>query len=198
MKLQLTRNDPARTTLVNLDGNVPQFRITTPGFLRKTSTIYKISPEAAEEHKEELLRGDDDFILKKDTNSDPLEVMVSGVEERARIHWHRLTGSRLIYNGRILEIKSFLPKKGFLKRARTFTGPDGLSYRWVWGVTSYLEVDDETKPAKEIAKFRQGNILKGVKPYLEIHEGGLHMVELIVITWVFVETRRREDDNQVV
>lgn len=30
-------------------------------------------------------------------------------------------------------------------------------------------------------------------PYLEIKPEGMHMVELIVLTWVYVATRKREE-----
>lgn len=53
-----------------------------------------------------------------------------------------------------------------------------------------LEVDE--KHGATVAKFRHENILTGTKPALEVDASMLHMLDLIVITWIYFEKTRRE------
>ncbi len=59
-----------------------------------------------------------------------------------------------------------------------------------------LELNDGFKPAKLIARFKEANLLKGSKSILEIDEAGSHILDLIVITWVFVEKYRRDGESK--
>lgn len=59
-----------------------------------------------------------------------------------------------------------------------------------------LEVDDNSKQPIMVAKMRQRNIFKGTKPALEISEAGAHMLDMLVVTWIFVEHRRRERERR--
>lgn len=103
MNLYLSRTPHLNTILSDAEGKA-LYQIRTPGlFLRKTTTIYRISPEAALRYKDELAKG-------KDARDD----WDLGAEECARIHWHILKTSRLIHNGVIHEIEDFMPPRGVL------------------------------------------------------------------------------------
>ncbi|KAK7691230.1 hypothetical protein QCA50_006333 [Cerrena zonata] len=182
MQLQLSRNSTTNTVLSIPDGR-PLYHIYTPGpLLRKTSFIYKI-PETNVQRYEGV---------EKMT-----EVVPNQEEEIARIHWHLLHSSKLIWDEKTLEMKKFLESKGFWGRARIFTGPDGKNYKWNMGwLTSYLELDDASEAPKRVAELHQGNFLKGKKSVLEIDESVLFMQDLIIITFIFVETRRRDREKR--
>ena len=104
MQLQLSRNSTTNTVLSIPDGGRPLYHIHTPGpILRKTSTIYKI-PETNTQRYEEVENG-------KMTNVAP-----APEEEIARIHWHMFHSSKLVWDGKVLEIKKFLESQGFWAR----------------------------------------------------------------------------------
>ncbi len=103
MDLYLSRSSHLNTILSDAEGRA-FYRIHTPGlFLRKTTMIYRISPDAALKYKEELAKG-------KDVGDD----WDLGAEEFARIHWHIFKTSRLIFNGIIHEIEDFMPARGIM------------------------------------------------------------------------------------
>ncbi|KAK7677062.1 hypothetical protein QCA50_019960 [Cerrena zonata] len=47
-------------------------------------------------------------------------------------------------------------------------------------------------PARVVVKMNQGNIFKRRHPALEVDDSVTFMLDLIVITWVYVETKRRD------
>ena len=57
-----------------------------------------------------------------------------------------------------------------------------------------LELAD-TDPSTTIMTMRDPNptLRKGAEPALEIDASVLHLLDLLIVTWVFVERRRRED-----
>jgi len=174
---------PKNTVLRDSTGK-PIYLISTPGIIHKTTTIYKIPAGACTEFsdKEKLKE------VKRLKNE-----VDCGLEEKARIHWRVFNSSRLVYNGQIREMKDFMPRVGFSCRNRTFLGPDGLSYRWHMGHSaSQLFLNDGSNPRKMVAKMYPRNIFTGKKARLEIDAAGLHILETIVITWVYVETLRRK------
>ena len=94
-----------------------------------------------------------------------------------------------------------------------FTGPDGVQYRWSLGpggmtlpkvrvfftspVPSTLNcgtklvTTDEKKTV--IAEFHRARYFKKKqKARLEVRPAGMHMLDHIILTFVFAETRRRE------
>ncbi|KAI0081488.1 hypothetical protein K474DRAFT_1578782, partial [Panus rudis PR-1116 ss-1] len=156
------------------------YYIHTPGHLtRKTTFIYKISPIDAERFK-----GRDDLD----------ESDLTGHEDMARIHWHMnlISSSKLVYNGTTVDLDVFMPKKAFWKSSRAFTGPDGRTYVWHESLGAcHVNLEDGNNPTVKVAEYKQRNIFKGEKPYLEIYPEGEHMADLIVITWLYYETRRR-------
>ncbi|KAI0081489.1 hypothetical protein K474DRAFT_1350066 [Panus rudis PR-1116 ss-1] len=107
-----------------------------------------------------------------------------------------MSSSKLVYNGTTVDLDVFMPRKAFWRSARAFTGSDGRKYTWHQSISScYLDLEDRSQPAVTIAEFKQRSILKGRKAYLEIHPQGEHMADLIVITWLYYETRRRENER---
>ena len=94
-----------------------------------------------------------------------------------------------------------------------FTGPDGVQYRWAMGpfgtanpkaslpsvspVLSTLNhsmklvTTDEKKTV--IAEYRRArHVLEKQKARIEVQPAGMGMLDYIVLTFVFAETKRRE------
>jgi len=99
----------------------------------------------------------------------------------------------------MLETSKFIPSHGIpgIGWSRTFVGPDGKSYKWKMGlITSILELDDGSKPPTVVAHFHQKNTFKGTGAALELFPVGEHMLDVIVITWTYVESRRRDQERK--
>ena len=102
-------------------------------------------------------------------------------------------------------------------RSYLFTGPDGVEYRWAMGafgmnypkasllfispVSSALNWDmklvttDEKKTV--IAEFhRAHHFVNKQKARLEVQPAGMHMLDHIVLTFVFAESKRREREKR--
>jgi len=101
----------------------------------------------------------------------------------ASIEWHTFASSRLIYQGKEVELQEFMPnEKSFARGRRVLTGPDGRTYRWNHPV---LELNDGSKTPAAI--YKRSRRRKGEPATIEILPDGEHMLDLIVITWVYVE-----------
>ncbi|KAF9232128.1 hypothetical protein BU15DRAFT_55372, partial [Melanogaster broomeanus] len=81
---------------------------------------------------------------------------------------------------------------------RTFTGPDGLPYRWdmLFRVV-VLSLDDESR--SEIARYHRatvGIIGKKRKASLEIAPQAEHMLDLVILTFIYVEKLRMDKETR--
>jgi len=115
----------------------------------------------------------------------------------AEIRWRCFASSSLRFGAIEVDLSEYMPAKGFWRRTRVFTGPDGRSYKWHLRFTNcFLISDDEQKtPIARTHRYCSGFIGKARKASLEIYPAGQHMVDTIVVTWCFVETRRREREE---
>jgi hypothetical protein len=99
-------------------------------------------------------------------------------------------------------------------RSFTFTGPDGVQYRWALGSMGmncpkvrlsdplvFCTLNDETKlvtidDKTVIAEFHRPNhITNKQKARLEIQPAGMGMLDYIILTFVFAEQKRRERER---
>ncbi|KDQ53159.1 hypothetical protein JAAARDRAFT_436641 [Jaapia argillacea MUCL 33604] len=193
MKLILTKGDPKHTTLLDDEGR-EAYKITTlKKFARPDATTigrrnapHPLPSEAAtstQPQQEDSEEQDEEF------------------SEIARIYWRRVNPTELIFKGQKIILKEVMASIGFLNRDRQFIGPNGVAYIWKIPSRGHLElyVDDESKT--EVAALHGAS--KGVRnqkhpAFLEIQPAGLHMVDLIVVTMVYVEYIRvsRERANR--
>lgn len=88
LTLRLSHNSPMNTILLNEDEN-PMYTISTARrVFRRTAIIAR--------------------------HTFDVDGQATGViKETARIHWHHLTASKLVYNGEIREINKVIPRTGF-------------------------------------------------------------------------------------
>lgn len=145
MNLYLSRDSTWNTVLCDSEGKALYHIHTSNTLTQHTTKIARLSPDAGSKYAAELAEGKK---VGKDWDL--------GGEELSRIYWHSLKSSRLIHHGAIYELKDFMPWENalhtsvsvslqlrspltgsyILRRKRTFTAPDGRSYRWVTGTST--------------------------------------------------------------
>ncbi|KAI9463841.1 hypothetical protein HD554DRAFT_2040864 [Boletus coccyginus] len=144
-----------------------------------TTTIYKVMP-----------------------NDDPTD-MRDQLGVIGEIEWHQIGSSTFRLNGQEMQSDTFLPSHGILGRKRTFTGPDGSPYRWdmvfgPFGTVVVLSRDDGSRT--EVARYHRGSggiVGPKGKPRLVVDPDVEHMLDLIVLTFVYVEKIRMDKDIAV-
>jgi len=204
-KLVLTRNSALRTTIVNETTHRPLYTIQTPRqFSRKTTRIRRV-PQTDDLQPLFSDSDDGDYDSDDDASLDPKkgeekeelpeEEIPSGSDELARIHWHHLSHNRIIYKGRAMDRRHFLPKAG---NGFKFTVGD-VKLKWTLGPlgVSYpkLKLDDGSDTL--IAKFFEKNILKGRnKSYIDVSPFGMEILDDLIVTFVFAEDKRRDREDR--
>ncbi|KIJ69135.1 hypothetical protein HYDPIDRAFT_105702 [Hydnomerulius pinastri MD-312] len=133
-------------------------------------------------------------ISKVQPNSEK-EDMRDRFESFAEIEWHTFSSSVFRYEGKETKTKDFIPSGGIQGRRRTFVGPDGKSYKWVLNFTSVtLVLNDESKT--ELAHFRRSGIFgKTEDAVLEVSDSVAHMLDLVILTFIYVEKLRRDKET---
>jgi len=174
MLLTLSSESVRNTTFTNESGQVlyktsHPFKLGTMG----TTTIQKIVP-----------------------NTDPLD-MRDKFDAMGEIEWRLFGSSTFRTKGEEMQSNHFIPRHGITGRKRTFTGPDGLPYRWdmLFDVV-VLSRDDGSK--SEVARYHRGSfgiIGPRKKPCLDVDPDVTHMLDLIVLTFVYVEKLRMDKER---
>ncbi|KIJ92477.1 hypothetical protein K443DRAFT_685227 [Laccaria amethystina LaAM-08-1] len=173
MRLYLSTRKPWNSVYTTEDGQVV-YRTTTPWFERRTS-IERIVPNKD--------KGDmrDEFAH------------LAEVDYRVCI----FLSSHIRYAGQDLVTRDFFRKGSWSwqGRGRIFTGPDGIEYKWKFGahIRAELRLNDGTKTPVACYHRRSLGILSPAHPaYLEVFPIGEHMVDLIVVTLIYIERLRQE------
>ncbi|KAF8652782.1 hypothetical protein AX16_004174 [Volvariella volvacea WC 439] len=117
----------------------------------------------------------------------------------ARIDFHTIHQDVISMGGQDIEVSSFFRKGcfGAYGSNRIFTGPDGREYVWELGLTtSQLFLNDDSKPlvANYYTKFWTLRH-KPENAYLEIMPNGEHMVDVILVTFLYIEKIRNEREE---
>ncbi|KAF9228914.1 hypothetical protein BS17DRAFT_805624 [Gyrodon lividus] len=112
------------------------------------------------------------------------------------IEWHMLKKTLIRFNGRAVEADTMLVKRSW-NTGRYFIGPDERSYKWKLGAT-YCWL----KPAEsdfELARFHKKNLgimKESHPPYLDVSSRAVHMMDHIVLTYVYAEKLRRDQGER--
>ncbi|KAG2365613.1 hypothetical protein BDR07DRAFT_1398170 [Suillus spraguei] len=172
--LTLSSEHVCDTVITNEQGRV-LYKTDTPFKLlgAQTTTIQKIKPNGDHYH------------------------MLDQFDVLGEIEWHTFTSSKFRTGGTEVETKHFIPEKGLLGRKRVFTGPDGRPYRWDLETTVVvLSRDDGSR--MEVARFHRatlGVIGKKRKAMLEVSPEVAHMMDTVIMTFIYVEKLRRDRED---
>ncbi|KAF8957753.1 hypothetical protein BDZ97DRAFT_1669336 [Flammula alnicola] len=116
----------------------------------------------------------------------------------AHIAFQTFCSSRIRYREQELCVNELFKKKGwsFYGRNRIFTGPDGREYVWKMGarVCKVMSIHCHTR-IKDFHRRRLGILKKARPASLEIFEEGVHMVDFIVVTFIYMEKVRADRER---
>ncbi|KAG9308015.1 hypothetical protein JVU11DRAFT_12666 [Chiua virens] len=172
-------SESVRNTVFTDERGLPVFKSTTPFRLGVRTTT--ISRQATPTWSDESPGMDPDLI-----------------EVAGRIDWHCFGSSIFTIGGTTLESNVFLPRHGFFGRKRTFTGQDGRRYRWdMHSRDVVLSLDDSSRT--QIARYHRaslGIIGKRRHATLEIAPQAEHMLDLVILTFIYVEKLRMDKENR--
>ncbi|KAF9009728.1 hypothetical protein BDQ17DRAFT_1235777 [Cyathus striatus] len=113
----------------------------------------------------------------------------------AEVGFHDITPSRIRYRGQESSVNDFFGKKldwtGF-GSYHVFTGPDGKEYYWKLGTTAeVLFLNDDSKTPVAHFHHKHYGIFRKKRPAsLEIFPAGEHMMDLILVTFIYIEKLR--------
>lgn len=213
--LRLTKNSPLQTTLVDEATGHVKYKIETPVKIAHVLTqVRKFESHAQPPHHSEEDTGsdlDDDITLcgsmKGKLGSDGVkgeEMLVDpevpgASNEIARIYWKLLTSDKIAFQGREYVRSEFLQKCGKAEGSYTFTGPGDVQYRWTMDAKGLQLPKLVTADEKEtvIAEFHCTNHSRNKqKAQLEVRAEGMEMLDRIVLTFVYVEHKRRQREGK--
>jgi len=181
MNLYLTNHANVRnTSFCKADGQV-LYESETPGF---TFTPYLPTCRL---HRKTTIRK----MMKNDSSEDTTKHL-------ATIEWHTIRSSRIIYGGFEVPMSDFIPSQGPFSHQRVFAVPvEGRSFKWTLGVwRSTLELNDGSQTP--VARGHRSNIGILGKPRqacLEIFPGFEHLVDIILVTYIFIEKLRKDRER---
>ncbi|KAH7909214.1 hypothetical protein BJ138DRAFT_256042 [Hygrophoropsis aurantiaca] len=173
MRFILSSEHVRNTTVTNEHGQVV-YRTDTPFKIgSRTTTVLKIRPNYADADMR------DQFAVL------------------GAIQWHYIASSIFRFGGQEIQANEFIPASGILRRTRTFMGPDGRSYKWKLDfkvVVLYLNDGSKT----EVARYHRrslGIIGKKHDPYLEIFSHGEGILDVLILTFIYVEKLRMDKER---
>ncbi|KAF8128217.1 hypothetical protein EV363DRAFT_1170817 [Boletus edulis] len=114
------------------------------------------------------------------------------------IEWHRVKKTKFLFGQREMAVDRILYRRPY-SWGRYFTGPDGLTYKWKVGFR-YCWLKHETKHARaHLVKFHGRNL--GIRkpshpPFLEIAPEVAHMIDHIIVTYMYMERLRRDVEDE--
>ncbi|KAI5989972.1 hypothetical protein EDD15DRAFT_2283066 [Pisolithus albus] len=174
MRLILSSEGVRNTTMTNEDGQV-LYKTSTPlRFGVRTTTLYKVVP-----------------------NADP-DDMQDHLKAIGEIEWHAMGPSILRLHGQEMTTDTFIPRHGIRGRKRTFKGPDGFPYRWDMDF-KFVRLSRNDATRQELARFhrrRLGIIGSKRDPFLDVDPSLMHMLDMVVLTFVYVEKLRMDKERR--
>ncbi|KAG1754296.1 hypothetical protein EDB19DRAFT_1902450 [Suillus lakei] len=118
-------------------------------------------------------------------------------EDMAEIEWHSWSSSKLRFRGTEVLTADFIPARGWSRQKYVFTGPDGRPYRWdIQRGVVVLSRNEGNRT--EVARYHRatlGIIGKKRKATLEVSPEVVHMMDTIIMTFIYVEEVRSEEDG---
>ncbi|KAF8162640.1 hypothetical protein B0H34DRAFT_649917 [Crassisporium funariophilum] len=187
MYLYLSSRTPWNTTYCTEEGQVIYSADTPHKYSESPITIKRILPSV-------------NFDAQTADSEDTLRDQFSHLAE-IEYHSFRDYNSRIRYAGQDVAVSEFFTKKGWscygryaVVLNRVFKGPDGKEYTWhLSSSVCKLVTNDALKnPIASYHTKSLGFLSKARAASLEIFPAGEHMIDLILITFIYVERLRRE------
>ncbi|KAF8352171.1 hypothetical protein F5887DRAFT_1068518 [Amanita rubescens] len=220
MHLFLSKSSHLNSSYVNDDGQV-LYKVKTPFQFKfgLVSTIKSALPDYIpapgsskingpppyKSTSDNDVKGDVEFDATPDDDVDADDVGLEDAELRERfahlaeIKFNKITSSVMRYRGEEFKTSEFFTKKelGWFGRHRAFTGPDGLEYKWILGfrVPELVRQDVARTPVARFHRRRLGVFGKARQASLEIFPEGMHMVDLILVTFVYAQKIRNDAER---
>ncbi|KAG1743947.1 hypothetical protein EDD22DRAFT_919937 [Suillus occidentalis] len=116
---------------------------------------------------------------------------------RSTKEWNSWSSSLFRFNGTEVEAENFISMGGYINKKFVFTGPDGRSYRW--DLQHKLVLSRNETLRTEVARYHRatlGIIGRKREATLEVSPGVVHMMDTIIITFIYVEKLRRETERR--
>ncbi|KAJ8520071.1 hypothetical protein ONZ45_g3076 [Pleurotus djamor] len=168
MQLIQSKSDPRNTTFSSDSGELT-YAVETPFHVleNRVSTISKVS-----------------------SNVEQSQVL-------AEIEWHRMGSTVVKFKGRSMSVGELFRRVGFAWRHRVFVGPDGKEYIWKLGSRSskLFLYDTVEMPIARSHKSSLGVFGSSHPASLEIFPEGEHMLDMILVTFVYIEKQRRDNER---
>ncbi|KAM6502719.1 hypothetical protein JOM56_002696 [Amanita muscaria] len=181
MRLHFTNRSHLNSAYVNDSGQV-MYKVETPNkYFNRVATIKRVLP--GDLYSSSEAAGTSSSEDEATNDNDP-------------IAFNPVVPAILRFGGQEHESTQFFTKKafGWYGSTRAFTGPDGIEYEWILKreVSELVRVDSE-RDTTRIAQYqrRQLGVFSKPRPAsLEIFSKGMHMIDLIVITFVYIQKLR--------
>ncbi|KAF8901950.1 hypothetical protein CPB85DRAFT_106618 [Mucidula mucida] len=188
MNLYLSTSDTAINTLYTSSDGTVLYKTHTPTKLsgKTTTTISRAVPSdipmrEGESALEQI--GEQRFALL------------------AQIDW-RLISPTIIrfgwgwYTKCVVHFRSMVFRVIKTSRNRVFTGPDGKEYKWILHNDSKLVTNDASqRPIAVYHRKHHGYFHPKREAFLEVLPQAEHMLDIVLITYVFVEKIRKENEE---
>ncbi|KAJ7700722.1 hypothetical protein B0H17DRAFT_1247280 [Mycena rosella] len=188
MQLFLTTATPSNSVYTDESG-APKYKVNTPfKLLQRTTGISRVVEY--------------NIPRRRSLSPDGHEVEVEEGERfasLAHIDWHLLESSVIRFRGRELATRDFFRKVGWgwYGRHRVFTARDGREYKWILGaLPEQLELNDDAQilVTRYLPK-KLGLLSKARKASLEVFPQFEHMLDEIMITFVYIERLRKTKER---
>jgi len=173
------------------------YRTNTPRrWTKRVTTLYRVPPGVS---LDEAASASDTAATDSDTTqSEGLLHNVAEMEVEneplASIHWKTFRASQVDQGSQTVSVHELLARAGPLKTSYSFRGLDGSSYHWNLGVlgtsSPVLTLGDENHTV--VAKHHSGELFGQRKPSIEIFPLGEQNLDHVIMTFLYVEKRRRD------
>ncbi|KAL0947775.1 hypothetical protein HGRIS_013851 [Hohenbuehelia grisea] len=185
MQFTLSNSVPLNTVFTDEDGQ-PTYKVQTPFklFGDKKTTISRVA------HTHSISSGDG----KKAQKDDERYIQIAEIDWKADV-----SQSTFKYREKEMAIGDYFNKykQGWRGKDRIFNGPDGQDYRWRISASN-AELTAQDPSRTPIARYEpeQPNLVsKTKKATLEIYPEGEHMVDTIVVSFVYMEKIRKDREH---
>ncbi|KAF8589954.1 hypothetical protein K439DRAFT_1628166 [Ramaria rubella] len=173
MNVSFLHNDPYNSDIVNSSDGRPLYQVQTP---------FKLGSRVT--HVRRIEQGGMQQVV-------------------AEVHWHHFSSTMVTFCGRgpesTMPLDDFLRKEGVFSTSREFTGVDGKPYKWSAGLEKFTLTDKQANAVvAESHRHKFGVFGDARKLNIDIHPQGMHNLDVIIVTFIIMEIKRRNSATTAV